>query len=61
MDMLRAGVAQSVWRLGYGLDDRGSILGGVMMRLFYSSPPLPDRLLSNATWNFLPGGKAAGA
>jgi hypothetical protein len=23
-----AGVAQSVWRLGYGLDDRGSIPGG---------------------------------
>jgi hypothetical protein len=30
------GVAQSVQRLGYGLDDRGSVLTGAMMNFFFS-------------------------
>jgi hypothetical protein len=48
-----SGVAQSVWWLGYRLDDRGSIPGKGKERKSFSSLPRPDRpwgplsLLSN--------------
>jgi hypothetical protein len=38
-------INQSVWWLGYGLDDRGLIPGRERVRIFLSSPPLyPDRI-----------------
>jgi hypothetical protein len=54
----RAGLAQSVYWLSYGLFDRGSIPG--MGWEFFSSPPRPDRFwcppshLSNWYWACFP-------
>jgi len=39
------GIAQSVYRLRYELDDRGSFPGGGNNGIFSSSLPRPDRLL----------------
>jgi hypothetical protein len=52
--VFEAGIAQTVQRLGYGLDDRDSILG------FFSSQPLcPDRLRAHpASYTVGAGGKA---
>jgi hypothetical protein len=38
------GIAQSVQRIAYGLDDGSSIPGGGNCRIFFSSPPRSDRL-----------------
>jgi len=37
------GVAQSLWRLGYGLDDHGLIPGRGNNAILFSAPPRPDR------------------
>jgi len=61
----RSRVAQSVQWLGYGLDDRGSVLS--KGREFFFSPPRPDRLWgppglpSNEKQVLFPGSKAAAA
>jgi hypothetical protein len=44
--ILRAVIAQSIQRLGYGLDDRGSITGRSNDEIFSSLPSSPDRLWS---------------
>jgi hypothetical protein len=60
-----AGVAQSVYRPGYGLEYQGSIPGRGNDGMF--SPPRPDRLwgppilLSGGYGVLLPGGKAIGS
>jgi hypothetical protein len=57
-----AGVARSVYRPGYGLDNRGSIPGRGKDGIYLSSPPHPDRLwgtlsfLSNGYRGILPPG-----
>jgi len=39
-----SGVPQTLWRIGYWLDDQGPIRGRGNCRTFFSFPPLPDRL-----------------
>jgi hypothetical protein len=62
----RVGVAQSVWRLGYELDDWGSIPGRGKDEIF-SLPSCPDQhweppsLLSNGYHGILPQDKATRA
>jgi len=49
MTFVGAGVAQSVWRLGWGLDDRGSIPGRDNDGILFCSPSRPDWLCSPTT------------
>jgi hypothetical protein len=66
-DLSHAKLPQSVYWLGYGLDDWGSIPGRGRERMFFSSPPRPDWLwvppnfLSNGFRGSFPRGKAVGS